>query len=498
MKAIKNITSGTGMEKASKSLMNKEVNEIVSISYTEMLLSKRGESKYFTPEYLDELHPEKNANLIKFLKEAQKEKAAWMNSLSYAPDVNFFKLSLPEYHRNQIHAELTDEEMSGWSKLLSDVSKNSAILKMVIKGLWGKAGFKGKGIDNLALHKCLKKEPKVVQFFVACSTNNELNKLGTLFNECLPNHIIRVLSGQNDATNATAEDIVKSDIEKCRQENKDGVVVISVGMASRSFSISETDAVVLMFDNGSIGSLIQKISRSLTGGIDYYGNPKKEGNVISLSFDPNRVDAVDIYLVEEANKNKMKSESLQSVVRRIRQSINIFEIDENGDPVELLVKDDYYTELIEKFDFDRLKNTQINLTPLFTNKELRNVILQINCSEVMKKSKKTKELKSKGKKFLDDATGKSNAKDELDKVDIQLLRHAIQTITTSTLSIVGIDGMITNIEKSFRSILDSINLNIDKKKEFVSLYGITPNIVIQLMDNEVINEQIIDICLSKY
>lgn len=500
-KLIKIVTSGTGMERAARSFMGKSIDDVISESYTEILLTKRGVSKYLDAEYLNELDTSKNKRLFDFLTKAQKDKESCAKSLAYAPDINFYKLSLPEHHRNEIHKELTDDEMSGWSKILSDVDKNSAMLKLVIKGLWGQAGFKGKGIDNLEIKKCIGKEPKVVQFFVGCPTNKELDKLGKLFETCLPNHIIRVLSGTNDATNAKSEDIVKADIQKCKDESKEGVIVLSIGMAARSFSISETDAVVLLYDNGSVSSLVQKISRSLTGGLDFYGNPKTEGNVISLSFDPNRVDSVDLFIVEEAHKNRMEHESIQAVIRRIRQSINIFLIDDNGDKLNLLVRDEYYSELIEKFNFDRLKNSQIDLLPLFQDESLRNSLLDINASELSKATKKVKELKSKGKKFVDDGNGNSSddSDDEnLDKVDINLLRQAILTITNSLLSIVGIDGPISNIDKSFRQILKSIDSDLDKKKEFVGQYGITPGVVTQLLDKEVINEQIIDMCLSQF
>ena len=269
-------------------------------------------------------------------------------------------------------------------------------------------------------------------------------------------------------------------------------------MGSRSFSVSETDAVVLMFDNGSVGAMIQKISRALTGGLTYDGLEKKEGNVISLSLDPNRVDSVDIYLVEEAQKNKTKSESFTSVLRRIRRSVNIFVIDENGDKYSLLEKDEYYSELIDKFSFDKLKNSQIDIIPLLTDDDLRNSILEINSSELAKKESKVKQLKGKGKKFLDSLESNKNETTEVEKVDIEILRQAILTINNSILSIVGIDNSFDDKSKSFRSILNRINNDIYKIKEFYELFGIRPSVVTRLLDRGVINENIIDICLSRF
>ena len=504
MKNVKIVTSGTGIERASRSLINQSISDVVSISYTEMLLSKSGNSKYFDQEYIDDLDPQKNKRVVEFLKRAQYNREYWSGSLCFAPDINFFKLVLPQKHRDLIHSQVEDEDLTGWSKILSDVNKNRNILKSIISGLWGVAGIRDSVLNTLSISNCIERDPRVVQFFVGTPTNVELGKLSQIFRSLFPDQIIRTLSGSDDATNASSENLVKSDIQKCREEGKSGVIIISKDMGSRSFSVSQTDAVVLMYDNGSVSSLIQKISRALTGGLDYYGNPKKEGNVISLSLDPNCVDAVDIYMVEEAQKNKTKWESFISVVKRIRASLNIFQLDDNGDKVSLLDKDDYYRELIEKFSFEKLKNSQINIIPLMGDEDLRNSLLGINSSQLSKQEKKVKQLMDKGKKFLDspvDSHGSddTNSKEqEFEKPDINLIRQSILTINNSLLSIVAIDNSVSDKSKSFRSILYSIQRDEYKTREFWELYNISPSVVLRLLDKEVINERIIDVCLSKF
>jgi hypothetical protein len=497
---IKIVTSGTGIERASKSLMNKKISDVISVSYTEMLLSKSGNSKYFNDEYLRDLDPVRNRRVIEYLTSVDKSLA--MKSLLYAPGINFFKLVLPKSHRDMIHSLIDDEDLTAWSKILSDVNKNQAIIKSIINGLWGIAGIKDSALNTLAISSAIGRDPKVVQFFVGTPTNKELTKLANLFQSCHPNYIIRVLSGAEDATNATSEKLVKQDIQDSKDQGKDGVIILSKDMGSRSFSVSETDAVVLMYDNGSVSSLVQKISRALTGGDDYFGNEKKEGNIISLSLDPNRVDAVDIYVVEEAQKNKTSFESFSSAVKRIRKSVNIFVIDDNGDKHSLLEKDEYYSELIEKFSFERLKNSQINITPLISDEELRNSLLDIKSSELSKNEKKVKQLKGKGKKFVDSGKSEKDKEDkeetEFDKVDINVLRQAILTINNSILSIIAIDDSIEDKSKSFRNVLQSIDGDLEKCKEFYELFNIRPSVVVKLMDKEVINEQIIDICISKF
>lgn len=501
-KLVKIVTSGTGMDKAVRPLVDQKISDVVAVTYTEMLLSKNGVSKYFDENFIDELDPIKNKRVFDLLRGIDpSKKYLFSKSLSHVTGINFFKLVLPESHRNLIHSEVEDEDLTGWSKMLSDVNKNQTIIKSIIRGLFGRASLKDRILNTFEISKVIKKDPKVVQFFVATPTNKELNKLADHFKSCLgENTIVRVLSGSEDATNKTAESIVKEDIDRCRKENLERVVILSKNMGSRSFSIPEIDAVVLMFDNGSVGSVIQKISRALTGGDDFYGKQKEEGNVISLSLDPNRVDNVDLYVVEEAVKNKTKSESISEMIRKIRMSVNIFEIDDNGEPVSLLQKDDYYNELIEKFNFDRLKNTQIDLIPLMENSDFRDLLLDINSSELSKRQDKVKQLKGKGKKFVDgDSVDKENKKteDDIEKVDIETLRLAVMTINKSILSIVGIDDSIGG-SKSFRAVLTSIEDNSDKKLEFYELFNINPLVAVRLLDEGVINENLIDFCLSRF
>jgi hypothetical protein len=475
---------------------NQKIDGVVSVSYTEMLMTKKGQSKYLLSSYIDELDPIKDKRRIEFLKESQKNTKLWIETLKYIPEINFYKMVLPESHRVKIETNKV-EDLCGWSKLLSDVKKNSPALKSLIQGLFGISG--NAELDTLSIHNAIGKVPKVVHFFTACPKNSELDELTKLFKSTLKNHIIVNLSGFNYITNAKAEEFVKREIERSKEEKKDGVIILSMNMGARSFSVSEIDAVILLFDNGVVASLIQKISRALTGGIDYNGEEKKEGNIISLSLDPNRIDNVDQFVIEEGIKHKTKDENIPSVIRRIRKSVNIFAIDSNGDPIDIF-KDEYWTELLDKYNFNDLKNSQINLLPVIGDEDFCFELLNINASGKERKDSKEKQLSGKGEKFVDKKSKKDSEKKE-NKTDLKKIRKAIKTINNSILSVAAIDNacfVAPSDRKTFRNIVLSIDSNENKKENFIDLLGIEPLIVIQLMDKEVINEYTIDMCLSKF
>jgi len=145
------------------------------------------------------------------------------------------------------------------------------------------------------------------------------------------------------------------------------------------------------------------------------------------------------------------------------------------------------------------------LLPLLSDANLISRLSDTNNSISKKTALKRKELKSKGKKFLDKSKGKLDEdsdeldedSDELDKKNIDFLRECIMTINNSILSISGIDDSVYS-KKSFRGILKSIIGDYYKSIEFIDLLGLKPSVVIELLDKEIINENIIDICLSEF
>jgi hypothetical protein len=125
--------------------------------------------------------------------------------------------------------------------------------------------------------------------------------------------------------------------------------------------------------------------------------------------------------------------------------------------------------------------------------------LDINSSDLSKRPDKVKQLKGKGKKFVDADSGDKEKKktEDIEKVDIETLRLAVMTINKSILSIVGIDDSIGGT-KSFRAVLKSIEEDSDKKSEFYELFNINPSVALRLLDEGVINENLIDFCLSRF
>ncbi len=118
-------------------------------------------------------------------------------------------------------------------------------------------------------------------------------------------------------SNAEAEALVKEAIVAAEGglKKKRGVIVFSIDMGSRSFSVPNVVAVLECYDGGGIHQAHQRHSRALTP--DRTGVKKELGIVFTLSFDPNRVTPMENFLLANAEaKAKFTGESLEVEMTR--------------------------------------------------------------------------------------------------------------------------------------------------------------------------------------
>lgn len=495
-------TSGTSIDRAGKNL--KVVDGIINFSYFELLQSKNGLSKYFDERYLTELDPILNKREIEFLTNAQNNKDYWKETLSSIPDINFYKISIPKKCLDNIK-NIDEIYMTDWSKILEDPYKNKDIIKSLLKGLFGLDRDPSINKINLskAIYKDSEKNVRCLHFFTGCRSNEKLENLSNVFKETLRNYNIITLSGNNGITNETAEKEVKDLIEKTKEEGKDGVVILSVNMGARSFSVSEIEVVLLMYDSGLVSQTIQKTSRVLTSGKDYNGDVKNVGNIVSLSFDPNRTDPIDQLILEESLKNKLKGESVESAIRRLIMSVNIFSIldDETGDCVEIN-KEDLITKFLQNTDYKGVVVNSVDFTSLVINDD--DILIGLNGAKTFKVSKnKLEKLLPSGKKFLDKKEsgkeGKIDGENEYKKI-LERIREVVNMILNSTSTIKAIDTSdiySMNNKKSFIQILKSIKSDENKNNEFIETFGIDSEILIMMCERKRINQDLIDLIMNE-
>jgi hypothetical protein len=270
---------------------------------------------------------------------------------------------------------LPEEYRTDWSKLLMDVDKSRGVLSTLIKALFGVYGGEIIGLYDLDMTSAKR---QVTMIFANTKDKNQQEKFKTLVQNSLGDEYIVYLVNGNETSNRKAEKDVQKVIAQAKRQKKK-VVLISKDMASRSFSVSQIDTVMLMFDGGSYATISQKISRVLTPGKTYDGEDKVYGNVISLSLNPNRQDVnpIDEYILYEAEKVDVTD--LNDGIQRVLRSVQLFTNGEGGE-VEI-EKDEYGSLLIDSSSLVKLGAESSKVDNVMTDLKLVHKLLGVEVSQ---------------------------------------------------------------------------------------------------------------------
>jgi len=280
--------------------------------------------------------------LQKFLSQATKQSA--IDSCADIIRPKMFKMVLPT--AAALQESMPDVLQGKWSKWLKDVEKNSFILETIIKAMFKNDNSNIAELSSLSLSSVT--PAKVTMIFGGFEKKTEQKKFARLVATCLGEGFEVVTINGDETSNREAQELVKGKVNAARRQGK-RVVLVSKDMASRSFSIPQIDTVFLMYDNGSLAQTQQKVSRAFTPGETYAGGKKIEGVVVSLSLDANRreLDPIDLYVIAEATRISDGEESMQDSIKRICNSVNLFQNDLalGSVPVEA---DDYANSLLQQ------------------------------------------------------------------------------------------------------------------------------------------------------
>jgi hypothetical protein len=416
-----------------------------------------------------------------------KQKYTLQKSIDSVKDIvnpNFFRLSLGGVIDK--FNNVSENYKTDWSKLLIDVKKSRGTISNLIKGLFGTYGGEMEYIIDLNTDE---KSPKDVTMVFAGTPNKEQQEvLVKVFQESLGPQYEVVLINGNETSNREAEELAKKTVARAKREGKK-VVFVSKDMGSRSFSVSEIDTVILMFDRGSYATISQKISRVLTPGKTYHGKEKTDGYVISLSLDPNRneINPIDEYIVYEAEKVNVNE--LSDGIKRVLNSINIF-TNGNGGLFNLEI-DQYVDRLINSSSLIRLGKYSSNPDTIMMDDNLINLLTGI---DVYKGEKENDEKlvgidSSLVKKFLEKEVKESqeSVDDEKENKKIisirEKIREHMENIVDNIVEISEINNcesddiieclnMIKN--KGYeKEVIFEVDLDCDTLKKIIELGGVS-------------------------
>lgn len=238
--------------------------------------------------------------------------------------------------------------LPSWSKFAANPVKAKGFFINMLQAVFeGKGGDDGLNVDYQTGRRAREGIKVAMMFLPGSTTNANLQEIVPIAQQALKGFDIVPVYGE-EMTNATAEKRVRERVEQA-QESRQHVLILSAGMAQRSFSVPEITELYLAYDTGDNGATIQKISRALTP-----HQTGKVGRVISLSFDPNRDDKFDAMLIETAQNYKRNHAipDLKRALGDVLRTVDIFRCQPDG-AVKIEV-DQYLSQALARKSIDRL------------------------------------------------------------------------------------------------------------------------------------------------
>lgn len=271
-------------------------------------------------------------------------------------------------------------------------------------------------------------------------------------------------------TNRNAEKVTQEAIEKCK-ETDTPLLILSRGMAQRSYSIGEITSLYLCYDEGDAGATTQKISRALT--------PSKEGKVgriFSLSFDPNRDDKFDTMMIAAAqNYAKRKDVEVDEALRRVISTIDIFATSEDG-RVDIN-HDTYLQQILDRNSLGRMVGKQADMSDLSFDE----IALLAEGNGAYGRLGKV-DAAAKGK--AGNTKKKPNRK-SMSKEDLKLLDKARKTLTTIVEHLPYL-AYATNTT-TVRDSLVACDASDDHREYVTTEFGVEPLKILELFERGVLN-----------
>lgn len=457
--------TGTAIERVVLPLSNVRDN-IIRWSYVDMLMIKNGEH----PVQLNLDSPEDSKN-----------------SVSDIVIPRFMRLSLGGVVDNFYN--VAPEYRTDWNKLFSDVDKAKPILSNLVKSLFGQYNGKLTYLVDIDTSEISPKD--VTMIFANTPDKKQQSKFHKLVQDSLgPEYIVELING-DETTNREVETIAKNLVAQAQREMKK-VVLISKDMGSRSFSVSEIDTAVLMFDRGSYSTVSQKVSRPLTPGKTFRGEKKIYGNIISLSLDPNReqVNPIDEYLVYEGEKVQVNE--LSDGIHRVLRSVNIFVND--GGMIEPIVLDEYKDKLISSSTLIRLGMDTVKVDSVINDKELVRLLTGIETTN----NNENEKIEGIDSDQIIRTNNKKVGKEKNNQKVVEDVRQKLKEVLSNIVENIVEISEINNCESN--NIITTLDM-IDEKgycEEVIFEVGIDSKTVKKIILTGALSEKLLNTIITSY
>jgi hypothetical protein len=462
------LMTGTNMERAliNSITTSNNINEPIFVSYLDLLEAKYGNGFLFDERYIGKGSLETNC-----LKTIRQNRDEWKSRLKDIVEVSSLALSVDDVLVEHLN-DLSGTERANMRKIFS--KRNSHIQHDILRQLFDMAG---NGTDVFSIYRttfgpivC----PTAVMYIPG--DRKDIDNLVNIGRTILPDYEWVALHGESydssedtlkkkSITNRTAQTVVMDIINNTK---KNGVIVVSIGMGSRSWSIPNCCITINANDGGSYATANQKASRCLTPGAN-----KKSGLVINYGFDLDRTSKFETDLIRCALNSKIENEPVEHAIRRVYGLVNFLRLDEYGYAMKL-AEDDFVKLVTSPSNLNNMAVSTINYDDILTDDVLVSIIRDIkNYKEtVVDSSSKI----NKAKTFIENIRESSGDFEEEDS-RVGLMKTLVKKIETIVNS-VGNLHVYSPTSETFIEALEEVSTNEVKFDAYTELTGISPKIVL--------------------
>lgn len=400
------------------------------------------------------------------------------------PNIKFYQLDWGKYVP-LVDTDIFDQaEVPSFTKAIEDTLRAQGFWRGLAESLVGKAQdeLAHARADQCALSGFIKDEVNSVMMFVSGSAKKtEMDKLGVLLSGILTDWDVKVVNG-NHTSNAKVEQQVKQWIDIAKHNGKRGVWLISSAMATRSFSVSNINVVLLAYDAGSQGATIQKISRALTP-----GGGKSTGHIVSLSLVSGRDDKTDAIILESAKKVAETQEvDLEEALRRVHRTMPIFTIDD-GYSVQLNVSD-YLNKVLT---LTGCKRVAVNQNAFILNAEdIYEMISKVSKSGP-RVDNPAVEL-TPGEKFKDPSALRQTGERDLTLTELNNAKKQLEHLAEQSDYFVYFSNLIPSVNE----LLTNLGSNSELALNFFEEFEVAPEALRCLFELKALNRVAVEAAMS--
>ena len=379
--------------------------------------------------------------------------------------------------------EALDEKVQpSWTKIWGKPQGNKAFVTKLFRSLTADEALR----QELNLSNLTGKSINCFMMLVSAE-NKEMKQIKDIAAEALPEWHVKILNGDY-TNNKQAQYETTKEINEARIAGKKGVIIVANQMGSRSYSVPEIQATVIAYDRGSVDATVQKVSRCLTPGKTYAGDKKEVGYIFDISFDPNRSENIERLLVDEiVQVGKSEDKDFPTATEFVLSSIDCFKV-RYGTAVEV-DESDMFDLLGNNESLLRIADVTVDVNRVVDSGLIDDLA---NITASGKQSKKTRDAIKATNKIREgeqkDRTPTDAEKRELEKI----INNAVRALNMSATSV----RSLARSGNTYRECISNISNEADYAEEFESLFGVSTDVVNEILDQELLNEPILDVIVQ--